>query len=141
MSKSINKNESLWIVYKYLDNSTSSLDSNGAKYFVYKCFNETGVIEKETLDQHYFDFVGGELLEDTNLTGPFPSLEDITKFGFQICQEMDLPSVGLMSIDDFNQALSTTDTSVGLIANLPSVSNMIENPEHGKGGFFGKIFS
>ena len=138
MSKTMNRNNSLWIVYKYLDNTTSS---PGARYFIYKCFNETGVLEKETLEQHYFDFVGGELLEDTPLTGPFPSLEDITKFGFQVCQEMDLPSVGLMSIEEFNQALSTSESAAGLISNLPNVSNMIENPEHGKGGFFGKIFS
>lgn len=105
-------------------------------------FNQDGLVEETVLEEEFLQLFNHEpkaIGEGT--IAPFDSLEDIQKFGFNICQKLRNSGVSLVSLDDYNTLISESHKIEDLKQKLEEKGNFLKNPDVEKSGFFNKIFN
>lgn len=105
-------------------------------------FNQEGLVEENILEEEFLQLFNHEPQEIGEGTiAAFDSLEDIQKFGFNICQKLRNSGVSLVSLDDYNSLVSESHKIEDLKEKLEERGNFLKNPDVEKAGFFNKIFN
>lgn len=105
-------------------------------------YNQDGLVDETTLEEEFlqvFNHEPGSLGEGT--IAPFESLEDIQKFGFNICQKLRNSGVSLVSLEQYNNLLVESHKVEDFKHKLEEEGNFLKNPDVDKAGFFNKIFN
>ena len=128
-------------VYNYL-NASPEVHSDSAYYLLY-LLDEKGLLEKSAAHKLYNDRFKSELTSSEmhqNMIGPFDSTEVLNQFAFQLCEELNAEKVSLLSVQEYNLLLESTQTASDFHRDLVEKGNVMENIERKKKGFFSRFF-
>ncbi|WP_372653984.1 hypothetical protein [Halobacteriovorax sp.] len=131
--------DKLIAIYRFKNPANDLNYSKGSYYLLHVLTNE-GAVKPDLLEKFCHDYDVENPAEEIGL-GPFESVDDITKFCFYICDELRLPYVGLLSMDEFNSIIEESSKVSDLLEALHSDGNLIENISiTQKKSFFQKVF-
>lgn len=105
-------------------------------------FGPYGLVDEGTLEEFYKEIYHSapESLESGRV-GFFGDVETIQRFSFSLCQKYNNEGVSLVTVDDYNEILTSSFKSDELVQKLQESGNFIANPDAGKSGFFSKLFN
>lgn len=111
-------------------------------YYIIHFVHVHGLVDPETLWSTYEEVFGKKHSSYPQYIGPFDSMEALTKFCFRICDETGEPQVNILTLEEFNQLIEGSATLGLLRERLPTIGNIIANPDaDSKKGLFGKLFN
>ncbi|WP_127714867.1 hypothetical protein [Halobacteriovorax sp. HLS] len=116
--------DKLIAIYKHRTEFNSK-DRSAAGFYLINVISSSGPLKKDFLDKIYADFFLTRENEDE--FGPFESLEDLSKFGFAICDELKLPYISLHSLEEFNGLIEDSSNLTELLEGLNCRGNILEN--------------
>ncbi len=128
-------------VYNYL-NANPELHSDSAYYILY-LLDEKGLLDKTSANKLYEERFKSELEGASihqNMIGPFASTDLLNQFAFQLCEELNAQKVSLLSVQEYNTLLESTQTASDFHRDLIEKGNVMENIERKKKGFFSRFF-
>lgn len=130
-------------VYNYI-NAFPELNTDSAYYILY-LLDEKGLLDKSAALKLYTDRFKSELAADDHYTskmiGPFESTDLLNQFAFQLCEELNAEKVSLLSVQEYNSLLESTQEASDFHRDLLLKGNVMENIERKKkGGFLSRFF-
>ena len=131
-------------VYNFINlDSGNSLDS---AYFILYLLDEKGLLDQTTAHKIYAERFKSDLnLEilnhrESKMLGPFQTIDQLNQFAFLLCEELNAAKVSLLSVQEYNSLLETTQSASSLHRDLLEKGNIIENIERKKKGFLNRFF-
>jgi hypothetical protein len=137
----MNDTEYIIGVYNYI-NASPEIHSDSAYYLLY-LLDEKGLLDKSAAHKLYEDRFKSELTSSDihqNMIGPFASTEALNQFGFQLCEELNAEKVSLLSVQEYNGLMESTQTASDFHRDLQEIGNVMENIERKKKGFLSRFF-
>lgn len=128
-------------VYNYL-NAFPELHSDSAYYLLY-LLDEKGILDRSVADKLYEEKFKSDLSAGNihaKMIGPFESTDHLNQFAFQLCEEMNAAKVSLLSVQEYNSLLESTQTASDFHRDLLLKGNVMENIERKKKGFLSRFF-
>jgi hypothetical protein len=128
-------------VYNYL-NPNSEIHNDSAYYFLY-LLDEKGLLDKTAAQKLYNERFKSESSRSDihqNMIGPFDSTEALNQFAFQFCEELNAEKVSLLSVEEYNSLLESSQTASDFHRDLLVKGNVMENIERKKKGFLKRFF-
>ncbi|MBC7539117.1 MAG: hypothetical protein H7281_09865 [Bacteriovorax sp.] len=128
-------------VYNYI-NASPEIHSDSAYYLLY-LLDEKGLLDKSAALKLYEDRFKSELTSSDihqNMIGPFSSTEALNQFAFQLCEELNAEKVSLLSVQEYNGLMESTQTASDFHRDLQEIGNVMENIERKKKGFLSRFF-
>jgi hypothetical protein len=128
-------------VYNFI-NTNPEVHSDSAYYLLY-VLDEKGLLDKSAAHKLYDERFKSELTSADvrqNMIGPFASTETLNQFAFQLCEELNAEKVSLLSVQEYNSLLESTQTASDFYRNLIEKGNVMENIERKKKGFLSRFF-
>lgn len=131
-------------IYNYI-NATPELNSDSAYYLLY-LLDEKGLLEKSLAMKLYDESFKSELTsvsehhDGSKMIGPFESTEKLSQFAFSLCEELNAEKVSLLSVQDYNALLESSQTASDFHRDLLLKGNVMENIERKKKGFLSRFF-
>jgi hypothetical protein len=128
-------------VYNYF-NPNSEIHNVSAYYFLY-LLDEKGLLDKTAAQKLYDERFKSELSSSDihqNMIGPFDSTEALNQFAFQFCEELNAEKVSLLSVEEYNSLLESSQTASDFHRDLLVKGNVMENIERKKKGFLKRFF-
>ena len=117
----------------------------GKLFFWIKGIWEENVGEVSSLSKElYYELMGLHSLEqdDDLAVGPFQNIEEIRRFAYILCQQLNCSTVKLFSVDDFNECYRLSTSKSDLLSKLNECADDLENLDVQKSkSFFNKILS
>ncbi|RPJ73761.1 MAG: hypothetical protein EHM20_11715 [Alphaproteobacteria bacterium] len=83
---------------------------------------------------------GDESINSSKMIGPFESTDQLNQFSFQLCEEFNAAKVSLLSVQEYNSLMETTQTASDFHRGLQEIGNVMENIERKKKGFLSRFF-
>lgn len=128
-------------VFNFL-NANPEIQSDSAYYFLY-LLDEKGLLEKSAARKLYNERFKSELSNSDlqpNMIGPFDSVSSLNQFSFQLCEELNAEKVSLLSVQEYNSLLESSQVASDFHRDLLLKGNIMENIERKKKGFFSRFF-
>lgn len=131
-------------VYNYV-NAFPELNADSAYYLLY-LLDEKGLLEKSFAEKIYEANFKSELSASDEVTagqkmiGPFESTDLLNQFAFQLCEELNAEKVSLLSVQEYNSLLETSQSASDFHRDLLLKGNVMENIERKKKGFLSRFF-
>jgi hypothetical protein len=131
-------------VYNYL-NATPELNSDSA-YFILYLLDQKGLLDKSAALKLYERRFKSELLNadertsTSKMIGPFESTDHLNQFAFQLCEELNAEKVSLLSVQEYNSLLESSQTASDFYRDLLNKGNVMENIERKKKSFLSRFF-
>lgn len=131
-------------VYNYI-NATPELNSDSAYYILY-LLDEKGLLDRSAALKLYDERFKSDLasadeqITGTKMIGPFESTEQLSQFAFQLCEELNAEKVSLLSVQEYNLLLESSQTASGFHQDLLLKGNVMENIERKKKSFLSRFF-
>ena len=128
-------------VFNFL-NANPEIQSDSAYYFLY-LLDEKGLLEKSAARKLYNERFKSELSNSDlqpNMIGPFDSVSSLNQFAFQLCEELNAEKVSLLSVQEYNSLLESSQVASDFHRDLLLKGNIMENIERKKKGFFSRFF-
>lgn len=119
------------------------LDGTGELYFK-QIFDRRGSVEYEILFKVYQEIYGKSLLDRSQGIGPFNSIEELQRYAFKLCQELEFQGIFVLPIDAFATLLEKVGSVDELWKEIRSSEYFLKNPERGQtgsGSVWKKIFT
>ena len=112
------------------------------KYFIIKSWSSNSLLPLTSLEKIYIDIYSEPAVPLEDKLGPFSSIDEIKKFGYKLCLEVEASKVYFLSLDDYNETME----KIHLIKDFPGVllakAEFLENLERqNKSNIFDRIFS
>ncbi|MDO9182529.1 MAG: hypothetical protein Q7U04_08970 [Bacteriovorax sp.] len=137
----MNDTEYIVGVYNYI-NAFPEIHSDSAYYLLY-LLDEKGLLDKSAARKLYDDRFKSELSSadiHQNMIGPFDSTDALNQFAFQLCEELNAEKVSLLSVQEYNGLLESSQTASDFHRDLLLKGNIMENIERKKKGFLRRFF-
>lgn len=118
-------------------------EGNPPQYYLLHVLDHRGVLDHEMLTKIYKDKFQHSPDRDDEMMGPFDSLEELNKYAYFLCEEVNAPRVSLLSVTEYNLLLENASELNGLVFDLKNKGNVLENIERDNKktyGFFSKLF-
>lgn len=128
-------------VFNFL-NANPEIQSDSAYYFLY-LLDEKGLLDKSAARKLYNERFKSELSNSDlqpNMIGPFDSVSSLNQFAFQLCEELNAEKVSLLSVQEYNGLLESSQVASNFHRDLLLKGNIMENIERKKKGFFSRFF-
>jgi hypothetical protein len=128
-------------VYNFL-NAFPDLHNDSAYYLLY-LLDEKGLLDKAAAQKFYdekFKSESGSANIHQNMIGPFDSTDHLNQYAFQLCEELNAQKVSLLSAQEYNLLLESTQTASDFHRDLLLKGNVMENIERKKQGFLRRFF-
>lgn len=128
-------------VFNFL-NANPEIQSDSAYYFLY-LLDEKGLLDKSAARKLYNERFKSELSNSDlqpNMIGPFDSVSSLNQFAFQLCEELNAEKVSLLSVQEYNSLLESSQVASDFHRDLLLKGNIMENIERKKKGFFSRFF-
>jgi hypothetical protein len=128
-------------VYNYL-NAFPELQSDSAYYLLY-LLDEKGLLDLSLAQKLYDERFKSELSSASihnKMIGPFESTDHLNQFAFQLCEELNAQKVSLLSVQEYNTLLESTQSASDFHRDLLLKGNVMENIERKKKGFLSRFF-
>lgn len=131
-------------IYNFI-NATPELHSDSAYYILY-LLDEKGLLDKglaqKLYEVHFKSALAGveENAYTSKMIGPFESTDLLNQFAFQLCEELNAEKVSLLSVQEYNSLLETTQQASDFHRDLLLKGNVMENIERKKKGFLSRFF-
>lgn len=128
-------------VFNFL-NANPEIQSDSAYYFLY-LLDEKGLLDKSAAGKLYNERFKSELSNSDlqpNMIGPFDSVSSLNQFAFQLCEELNAEKVSLLSVQEYNSLLESSQVATDFHRDLLLKGNIMENIERKKKGFFSRFF-
>lgn len=131
-------------VFNYI-NAFPELHSESAYYLIY-LLDEKGLLDRTAAIKLYNDRFranitnGDESLNTSKMIGPFESTDQLNQFAFQLCEEFNAAKVSLLSVQDYNSLMESTQAASDFHRGLQEIGNVMENIERKKKGFLSRFF-
>ena len=113
-------------VYNYI-NAFPELHSDSAYYLLY-LLDEKGLLDRSVADKLYEEKFKTDLSSGNihaRMTGPFESTDQLNQFAFQLCEEMNAAKVSLLSVQEYNALLESTQTASDFHSDLLLKGNVM----------------
>jgi hypothetical protein len=123
-------------------NANPEIQSDSAYYFLY-LLDEKGLLDKSAARKLYNERFKSELSNSDlqpNMIGPFDSVSSLNQFAFQLCEELNAEKVSLLSVQEYNSLLESSQVASDFHRDLLLKGNIMENIERKKKGFFSRFF-
>ncbi len=123
-------------------NANPEIQSDSAYYFLY-LLDEKGLLDKSSARKLYNERFKSELSNSDlqpNMIGPFDSVSSLNQFAFQLCEELNAEKVSLLSVQEYNGLLESSQVASDFHRDLLLKGNIMENIERKKKGFFSRFF-
>ena len=123
-------------------NANPEIQSDSAYYFLYLLY-EKGLLDKSAARKLYNERFKSELSNSDlqpNMIGPFDSVSSLNQFAFQLCEELNAEKVSLLSVQEYNSLLESSQVASDFHRDLLLKGNIMENIERKKKGFFSRFF-
>ena len=116
--------------------------AGGGQFLIRYIFDHEGLVDGAVLEKTFKEIIGGEpdVVEEGQI-GPFRGTEDLQKFSFQVCQELNRSQVNIFSPDEYLAILDQSHELPEFKKLLSEGGNIIQNPDKGSNGLLGKIFN
>lgn len=131
-------------VYNYI-NAIPELNSDSAYYILY-LLDEKGLLDRSAALQLYEEHFKSDILSadegifGQKMIGPFESTDKLSQFAFQLCEKLNAEKVSLLSVQEYNSLLESTQTASDFHRDLILKGNVMENIERKKKGFLSRFF-
>ena len=128
-------------VYNYINIAPEG--PGGSAYYLLYILDEKGLLDKSAAHKLYDERFKSELASfesQPNLIGPFASTELLNQFAFQLCEELNAEKVSLLSVQEYNSLLESSQTATDFYRDLLLKGNVMENIERKKKGFLSRFF-
>jgi hypothetical protein len=128
-------------IYNYI-NAFPELQSDSAYYMLY-LMDEKGLLDQTAAHKLYDEKFKSELSSGSihhKMIGPFDSTDQLNQFAFLLCEEMDAKKVSLLSVQEYNSLLESTQSASDFHRDLLEKGNVMENIERKKKGFLSRFF-
>ena len=131
-------------IYSYI-NATPEFNSDQAYYILY-LIDDRGLLDRSIPLKIYEECFQSKIITDeqlpkgSHLIGPFGSTDLLNQFAFQLCEELNALKVSLLSVQDYNSLLESTQTASDFNRDLLLKGSVMENIEHKKKGFLSRFF-
>jgi hypothetical protein len=131
-------------VYDYFNESyvkeNSLSGAKGASFYFLYLLDKTGLLNRDELASVYQEVLGVEL--KSHYVGPFENLESLNQFAFNLCQKKDAEKIYILSAEEYNQIIENSVNDVSTFSQaIMAKANCLENIDHRKKGFLGKLFN
>ena len=135
-------------IYHYL-NATPESHGSSAYYLIY-LLDEKGLLDRAGAHKLYEDRFKSDIsVEEVQhhygdrekMIGPFATTDLLNQFAFQLCEELNAEKVSLLSVQEYNVLLESTQTASDFHRDLLLKGNVMENIERKKKGFLNRFFS
>ncbi len=130
-------------IYQYLDKSEGI--PIGKLFFWIKGLWQQDVGQfVEPAEDLYQKLMGVSPIDfgDDQTIGPFQNIEELKRFAYLLCQDLNLSMVKLISVDEFNQACCSFSKKSEILAHIDEVGDTLENLDVAKNqNFFSKVLS
>ncbi len=128
-------------VYNYI-NAFPELHSDSAYYLLY-LLDEKGLLDPAAAHILYDEKFKSELSSANihqKMIGPFDSTDHLNQFAFQLCEELNAEKVSLLSVQEYNALLESSQLASDFHRDLVEKGNVMENIERKKKGFLSRFF-
>ncbi|MBP9679983.1 MAG: hypothetical protein KBD76_01145 [Bacteriovorax sp.] len=128
-------------IYHYM-NAFPEMHSDSAYYLIY-LLDELGQLDKLAAQKLYDERFKTELSSASihqKMIGPFESTDQLNQYAFQLCEELNAQKVTLLSVQEYNSLLESSQTSTDFHRDLLLQGNVMENIERKKKGFLSRFF-
>ncbi|MFA6236445.1 MAG: hypothetical protein WC635_03875 [Bacteriovorax sp.] len=140
----MNDTEYIVGIYNYI-NAAPELNADSAYYILY-LLDEKGLLDRSIALKIYEERFKSSLATTESYTnsskmiGPFDSTDQLNQFAFQLCEELNAAKVSLLSVQEYNQLLESTQSAPDFHRDLLEKGNVMENIERKKKGFLSRFF-
>ena len=126
------------LIYHFQTSQNQNEEFKPASYHVVYFFSEEGFLERKELQELSKSV---PMADYEHLT--FLNLDDLKAFALRVCEELNSPSVQLISVQDYNIGLDGAKDLTSFQGIFQKYGEKIQNEEarSNKKGFFGKLFS
>ena len=138
---SIQKDETIVGIYHYFQPKVH--DAINPEYYLLYVMDHRGMIDRDLAEKIYREKIVPSDFQVKDLIGPFESLDELNKFAFLLCEEINAPKISLLSVQEYNLLLESAQDIHSLLGDLKSKGNTLENidrEDKNKSGFFTKLF-
>ena len=128
-------------VYNFM-NASPEVHSDSAFYFLY-LLDEKGLLDKSAASKLYNERFKSELSSadiQQNMIGPFDSVSALNQFAFGLCEELNAEKVSILSVEEYNGLLESSQVASDFHRDLLLTGNVMENIERKKKGFLSRFF-
>ena len=131
-------------IYNYV-NAAPELSSDSAYYLLY-LLDQKGILDNSLATKLYDESFKSELAivgenhDGAKMIGPFESIERLSQFAFSLCEELNAERVSLLSVQDYNALIESSQTASDFYRDLLLKGNVMENIERKKKGFLSRFF-
>lgn len=120
-------------------------DGQESYYYLLYLLDEKGILEREAALTIFNErFTSEELVglkTPHNTVGPFISLEKLNQYAFALCEELNAAKISLLSVQEYNALLETSQVASDFHRDLLEKGNVMENIERKQKGFLSRFFS
>jgi hypothetical protein len=105
--------------------------------------DEKGLLDKAGAHKLYEERFKSELSSANihqKMIGPFESTDQLNQYAFQLCEELNAQKVTLLSVQEYNALLESSQTAADFHRDLLLQGNVMENIERKKKGFLSRFF-
>ncbi len=128
---------SLSLIYHFQSSQNQDGVFRPASYKVVYFFSSEGF-----LDQNMLQELSKSIPEADHKTVSFLNLDDLKHFALRVCQELDLPEVRLISVQDYNIGIDGAKDLESYQTILTKFGELVLNESATKKrNFFGKLFT
>lgn len=125
------------LIYHFQTSQNQDEEFKPASYHVVYFFSEQGFLKKEELKE-----LSKAVPEADHQNLTFLNLDDLKAFAHRVSQELEMPEVRLISVQDYNIGLDGAKDLAGFQGIFQKYGEVVVNEEaRPKKGFFGKLFS
>lgn len=120
---------------------SNDLDNpHNEKYFLLYLLDEKGMLDYEGSKELYKRQFSRDGLIDNKYIGPFDNLEALNQYAFALLEELNAAQVSLLSVQEYNLLIESTQQASDFHRDLLEKGNIIENIERKKKGFLSRFF-
>jgi hypothetical protein len=132
-----------YIIGIYNNFSPLSEDPSTMGYYFLYLLDQKGLLDIEEAKAAYLEFSkieeGTEALKQGYI-GPFQNTDSLNQFAFFICEKFNAEKISLVSVNDYNAFLETTQSAFDFHRDLLDKGNILQNIERRKKGILSRIF-
>lgn len=120
-------------------------DGQESYYYMMYMLDEKGMLEREVALNLFSERFTTEEIQGLktppNTVGPFVSLEKLNQYAFALCEELNAAKISLLSVQEYNSLLESSQQALDFHHDLLEKGNVIENIERKQKGFLSRFFS
>jgi len=99
------------------------------KYFINKAWSANCILSFQNLEKIYIDIFGEPSIPFENKLGPFVSIDEIKRFGYKLCLEIEVERVYFLSVEKYNMVVQQTHQIKDLNKALLDQAEFLDNLE------------